>query len=72
MNVQCDAIRWEQFLRVCRLGQLYEASRDKGNILDQIYKTKYVRIYIMKILNFESDGGKCILKEIQHITARNS
>ena len=50
----------------------HKTSPDEDNILEQIYRSKYVWIVIMKILNFKSDGAKWILKEIQHITTRNS
>ena len=51
----------------------HRASQDEDNILEQMYGSKYVRIFIMKILNFKTDGAKCMyLKEIQHITTRNS
>ena len=48
------------------------AHRDKYSILDQNMKSKYFGNFIMKILNFKSDGGKCILKELEHITTRSS
>ena len=48
------------------------AYRDKNSILDQNMKSKYFGIFIMKILNFKSDGGNCIFKEIVHITTINS
>ena len=48
------------------------AYREENNILDQKYASKYFGIFIIKILNFKSDCGKCIIKEIQHITIRNS
>ena len=32
----------EQFLRRCRLEEVYKASRDEDNILDQKYKSKNV------------------------------
>ena len=32
------------------LNSFNKASRDKDNILDQVYKSKYVRIFIMMIL----------------------
>ena len=35
-------------------------------------KSKYFGIFIMKILNSKRNGGKCILKEVQHITTSNS
>ena len=31
------------------LNSFNKASRDEDNILDQVYKTKYVRIFIMMI-----------------------
>ena len=33
----------------------HKASPDEDNILDQIHRSKYVRIVIIKILNFKSD-----------------
>ena len=36
-TVQCNAIRWEQVLRRCRLGQLNKAYRDEHDFLEQIY-----------------------------------
>ena len=50
----------------------HKASPDEDNILEQIYRSKYVRIFITKILDIKSDGAKFILKEIQHISTRNS
>ena len=45
---------------------------NKDRILDKKnMQSKYFGIGIMKNLNFKSDGGKCILKEIQHITTKN-
>ena len=32
------------------LNSFNKASRDEDNILDKVYKSKYVRIFIMKIL----------------------
>ena len=34
----------------------HKASADEDNILEQIYRSKYVWIFIVKILNFKSDG----------------
>ena len=48
----------------------HKASPDEDNILEQIYRSKYVRIVIMKILNFKSDEEKFLLKGIQHITTK--
>ena len=48
------------------------ADRDEDRILDQIYKSKYFRAVIIKIKDSKSDWGKCIFKEIQHSTTRNS
>ena len=48
-----------------------KASTDEDNILEQTYRRRYARIFIMKILNFKSDGAKCILKEIQYITTKD-
>ena len=59
MNIQCDAIRWEQFLRICRLGKLNKAYWDEDNILDLVYTRKYV--WIMMILNLYDIIRKCIL-----------
>ena len=47
------------------------AYRDKERILDEKYEQQIFEIFVMKILNFKSDAGKCMLKEIQHITTRN-
>ena len=51
--LQCDAIRWEQFLLRYRLGQLY-------TVMKTAFRTKNMKsesagIFIMKILNFKSD-----------------
>ena len=54
------------------LNSLNMAYRDKDSILDQNMKGKHFGIFIMKILNLKSDGGKCLLKEIEHITTWNS
>ena len=48
------------------------AYRDRDSILDQNMKSKYFGIFIMKISNFKSFGRKKKLKEIEHITTRNS
>ena len=50
----------------------HKASSDEDNILEQLYRSKYVRIVIRKIFNSRSAGAKYIIKEIQHITTRNS
>ena len=51
INIHCDAGRWEQFLRRCRLGESFnKTSRDKDIILKQIFKSKYVRMIIMMII----------------------
>ena len=50
----------------------HKASPDEENVFKKIYRSKYVRILIMKILNLKSEGAKCILKAIQHITTRYS
>ena len=42
--IPCDAIRWEQILRRSRPGSFIKIYQEEDNILDQIYKSKYVRI----------------------------
>ena len=39
----------------------WQLSSDVDNILDQIYMSKYVQIFIMMILNFHNIIRKCIL-----------
>ena len=46
--------------------------RDEDSIIDQKYEKQIFCALIMKILNFRRDRRKCIYKEIQHITTRNS
>ena len=48
-DIQCDAIRWEQFWRRCRLGQRDMAFMNKDSILDQIELTALTLITAMKI-----------------------
>ena len=36
--IQCDAIRYEQFLQRCRLGQRNMVIGDEDSIIDQIYE----------------------------------
>ena len=48
------------------LDSFNEASRDEDNILDQVYKSKYVRIFIMMILILYNIIRKCILTQQQH------
>ena len=43
--VQCDTIRLEH----CGDVVFNKVSRNEDNILDQIYKSKYVRIFVMLI-----------------------
>ena len=38
-----------------------KTTRDKDNILDQIYRSKYVRIIFMMILLLENIKRKCLL-----------
>ena len=45
------------------LDSFNKASRDEDNPLDQIYKCKYVRIYIMRILILYKIIRKCILTQ---------
>ena len=45
------------------LNSFDKASRDKDNILDQVYKSKYVRISIMMILILYNIIRKCILTQ---------
>ena len=44
-TVQCNAIRWEQGLRRCRLGQLNKAYRDEHDFSEQIYQKRVQNIY---------------------------
>ena len=41
-------------------------SRDEDNILEQIYKSKYVRILIMRIFMLYNIIRKCILTQQEH------
>ena len=43
-----------RFLGNVVLGSFNNASRDENNIVDQYIKSKYVRIFIMMILNFHA------------------
>ena len=43
------------------LNSFNKVSRDEDNILDQGYKSKYVRIFIMMILILNNIIRKCIL-----------
>ena len=53
LEIQCDTIRWEQFLRRCRLGQLkQDISRRRQHLKTKYEKSKYVRYIIMMILIF--------------------
>ena len=45
------------------LNSFNKASRDEDNILDQVYKSKYVRIFIMMILILYNIILKCILTQ---------
>ena len=49
VDIQCDAIRWEQFLRRCHLDSFNKETRNEDNNLDQIFISKYVRIIFMVI-----------------------
>ena len=40
--IQCDAIRLEQFLRRCRLGQLSHGYSDDDSVKDQKYENIYI------------------------------
>ena len=42
------------------LNSLKKASRDEENILDQVYESKYVRIFIIMILILYDIIRKCI------------
>ena len=42
------------------LNSFKKASQDEDNILDQVYKSKYVRIFIMMILILYNLIRKCI------------
>ena len=45
------------------LDNFMEASRDEDIILDQIYKSKYVWIFIMMILLLFNIFRKCIIRQ---------
>ena len=45
------------------LNSFNKASRDEDNILDQVWKSKYVRIYIIMILILYHIIRKCILTQ---------
>ena len=47
--IQCDAIRWAQFLRRCRHHQLQQSIRDEDKMLEPIHKSKYVVVIIIMI-----------------------
>ena len=47
-----------------------KAFRDKDSILDQIYEKRIFRDLYYDDFNFNSDRGRCILKEIQPLTTR--
>ena len=55
LHLQCDAIRWEQFVRACRLEQLHYDIQGKDSILDQKYKKQIFRDLYYEDLNFKSD-----------------
>ena len=46
-SIRCDAIRWYSFCGDVVSDIFNETSRDEDNILDQIYKGKYVRFIII-------------------------
>ena len=56
-SVQCDAIRWEQFFRRCRRGQL----KHEENILGQIYEKQIFSDFIMMNLILFNIIRKCML-----------
>ena len=45
------------------LNSFNKASRDEDNILDRVYKSKYVRIFIMMTLIPHNIIWKCILTQ---------
>ena len=48
------------------LDNFIKASRDEDNILDQIYKSKYVQIFIMMILIIFNIFWKCLKRQQSH------
>ena len=45
------------------LDSFSKVSRDEDNILDQMFKSKYVRIFIMMILILFKIFRKCIIRQ---------
>ena len=62
---------WNSLCGEVVLDSVIMTYRDEINILDQKYE-KQTAICIMNILNFRIDCRKCMFKEIQHITTKNS
>ena len=54
------------FCRDVVLNSFKKASRDEVNILDQVYESKYVRIFIMMILILYDKIRKCMLTHEWH------
>ena len=53
-TIQCDAIRWEQFVRRCRLDSVKIAFRDAGRNLNQIYAKLILSDFDIEDFNFKS------------------
>ena len=51
VQVQCDAIRWEQFLRRCRVRQIYRGIQ-KTKFQIKYIKENMFRFYMIKNKNF--------------------